>query len=559
MSGDARTVEFDEKSIDAIFADFDQCHLPGAAVGVAIGGKPVYRKGFGLASMELPIALSPSIRMRIYSTSKHFTCLAYMLLCEEGKADLDDPLGEYLPDLHPIVHSVTLGQIMGHTSGLRDAHDINWNFSGTGRPVSSAELLSFYRDIDDVNFAPGTGWSYNNGGFLLLSFAIEQIYGQSLEDVFRERIFDRVGMYDTLLRRVDTGFVPHSATMHMATPAGGFEKSYLCSAWAGEGGIVSTINDMLRWLAHMDAPVVGSASTWTQMKTPQILANGTSTGYGLGLISGCYRGFQTLSHAGGGMGGSSQMLKIPAAELDIVIMANRHDASGAELAFKILDACLPDLDPVAKPFRGPFATGTFRSSTTGRVIQLRTGSANHSETKANQQIAEIDGLELPLEAGNDGVLRPAGVFGYLKLGVALAGDPANPGSICISNFGNLDDLVPVLPVGAPDVGKIVGRYRSDRTGTEAMIFDTAEGLRLTTVGRFGSVVYLLERLADGTWRARSVRVTFLGGIVSFAVDRLTFYFTTYRNSKLLFRRCLTVDSSPIATKEAALSSRRGRP
>lgn len=69
-------VEFDEKKIDAIFADINQCHLPGAAVGIAIGGKPVYRKGFGLASIELPVVLSPSIRMRIYSITKHFTCFA---------------------------------------------------------------------------------------------------------------------------------------------------------------------------------------------------------------------------------------------------------------------------------------------------------------------------------------------------------------------------------------------------------------------------------------------------------------------------------------------------
>jgi len=77
---------FEERKIDAVFAELDQCQFPGAAVGIAIDGKPVYRKGFGLASMELPVALSPSVRMRIYSTTKHFTCLAYMLLCEEGKA-----------------------------------------------------------------------------------------------------------------------------------------------------------------------------------------------------------------------------------------------------------------------------------------------------------------------------------------------------------------------------------------------------------------------------------------------------------------------------------------
>src|ERR1700720_4491723 len=112
MPSTTMTIAFDEKKVDAIFTDFDQCHLPGAAVGIAIGGRPVYRKGFGLASIELPIVLSPSIRMRIGSTTKHFTALAYMLLCEEGRADVDDPIGKFLPELHPVSHKITMRQLM---------------------------------------------------------------------------------------------------------------------------------------------------------------------------------------------------------------------------------------------------------------------------------------------------------------------------------------------------------------------------------------------------------------------------------------------------------------
>ena len=100
-------VALDEKNIDVIFAEVNQCDLPGA-VGIAIDGKPVYRKGFGLANMELPVALSPSIRMRIHSITKHFACLENLLLCEEGKAGIDDELGKYLPELHPVTHKVTL-------------------------------------------------------------------------------------------------------------------------------------------------------------------------------------------------------------------------------------------------------------------------------------------------------------------------------------------------------------------------------------------------------------------------------------------------------------------
>src|SRR5438552_1997965 len=130
-------VHFDEKQVDAVFTDVNQCHLPGAAVGIAVDGKVVYRKGFGLASMDLPVVLAPSMRMRIGSTSKQFTAFTCMMLCESGLASIDDTLGIFLPELHPITHRVTLRQLMGNTSGLREANDLAAQFSGvSGRRVT---------------------------------------------------------------------------------------------------------------------------------------------------------------------------------------------------------------------------------------------------------------------------------------------------------------------------------------------------------------------------------------------------------------------------------------
>lgn len=233
--------EFDEKRIDRIFAELDQCNLPGAAIGIAIGGRPVYRKGFGLASMELPVLLTTSTRMRIYSMTKHFTCLAYLLLCEEGKAGLEDPVGKYVSQAHPVARNITMRQLMTNTSGLRDACEIRWLLSGLGISDSpSAQIVALYREIDDVNFAPEAAYCYNNAGFHILTAAIESVSGESLEQVFDRRIFAPAGMHDTALRRVNSDFVPNSASMHMLGPDGRFCKSYLPGEIAGEGGIVST-------------------------------------------------------------------------------------------------------------------------------------------------------------------------------------------------------------------------------------------------------------------------------------------------------------------------------
>jgi CubicO group peptidase (beta-lactamase class C family) len=190
-----------------------------------------------------------------------------------------------------------------------------------------------------------------------------------LEEVLRERVFVPIGMHATMLRRFDTDFVSNSATLHMTRPGGGYIKSYLGCAIAGEGGIVSTVDDMLRWLAHMDAPVVGSSATWAAMRTPQKLTNGVPTDYGLGLVIERYRGVELVSHSGGGMGGNSMMIKVPAAGLDLIVFVNRGDVDAPVLADRVLDECLPGLDKVGKWSRA-LASGTFRSPKSGRVIQL---------------------------------------------------------------------------------------------------------------------------------------------------------------------------------------------
>jgi D-aminopeptidase len=520
---------FSEEKIDAIFAELAQDQLPGAAVGIAINGKPVYRKGFGLANIELPCPLSPSMRMRIYSTSKHFACLAYLLLCEAGPADIDDPVGKYLSELHPASHRVTVRQLMGHVSGLRDAHDICFQFSGTGHPVSSEELLSLYEDIDDANFAPGTRWTYNNGAYLILTTIIERIAAQSLEAFLRERIFAPVGMKDTLLRRLDTDFVSNSATMH--TRSGGeFVKSYLGAAVAGEAGIVSTVDDMLRWLAHMERPQVGNAATWELMRQPLYLANGRSTGYALGLITGTYRGVGILHHGGGGMGANSQMLKVPSAKLDVVIMLNRDDKSAILLTDRILDACISNLDPVFPPNADRKLLGTFRSPTTGCIIEMR--------EKDGRPVASVNACDIPCEWLEGRSLRPAPPYGMLQWRITPADRTAAPPAIEFDDFGNNDTLFSVPPTRAARIDAVIGNYRSRTTGTEVSICRTPEGVLLRSIGRFGTMRYALEPLDADVWRARPLFTvaTFLGGILTLAQDGAALRYTGYRTTELVFVR-----------------------
>ena len=526
----------DEKLIDAIFAELDQGQLQGAAVGIAKDGRPIYRRGFGLAHMELPVYLSPSIKMRIASTTKHFTSLAYMLLCEEGRAGIDDPIGKHLPELNRIARGVTARQLMGHIGGLRDPFDILYNFSGTEARLSSDEVLSLYRDIGDVNSEPGTAWAYSSGGYLMLSTAIERITNRPLEDVLRESIFAPLGMYDTLLRRWDTDFVPNSATLHMTRTDGTFEKSYLGTALAGEGGMVSTVNDMLRWLVHIQSPTIGRPETWDLMKASQQLRNGTMTGYGLGLISGSYRGFDTLSHPGNLMGGNAQMIVVPAAKLAVIIMVNRHDVSSIALANKVIDVCVRCLDPGSGSQGGVLLTGTYWSPRTKRVVQLY--------PKDGQQIVSIDGFDLPFEFFGDDTLGPRPECNFFRQSVKLLGNLANPSSIQLTDFGDVDSLVSVRPDTSPDTSRIIGKYRSESVDIDAEIFESdQQTLRMKTSGRFGRAEFGLEYLAARLWRATYAGAMPWGGVMVFDDSDINFRFSTSRLRQLPFMRQKSIGNS----------------
>lgn len=185
-------------AVDALFAPFGRTDAPGCVVGIALGGRVVYRKAFGLASVQHGVANTPRTRMRIGSTSKHFTCLAALLLAEEGKLDLDAPASVALPDLTlPTLRGMpTLRQFMHHTSGWRCALDLAMLGNGMALMPTGWMPAAAARQ-QGVNFAPGTGQIYNNVGYHLLSMAIDRAAGMPLEAFLRERVFVPLGMDDT--------------------------------------------------------------------------------------------------------------------------------------------------------------------------------------------------------------------------------------------------------------------------------------------------------------------------------------------------------------------------
>lgn len=518
----AVSVQVDEDALDAIFAPYNQGHLPGVSVGVALRGRPVYRKGFGLANIEQPLPLASHTRMRIASVSKHFTSLAYLRLCDAGEAALNARLGSFLPELDAEAGEARMDHLMGHVSGLRDAEEIHNQLMGAAAATPITEILDLYRHSEVRFAAPGSTWQYGNGGYLLLGAAIERIAGQPLGDVLRELVFAPAGLHDTFLRPWETDFVANSAAMHMTAVDGGFAKTYLTHELGGDGGLVSTVDDLLRWLAFLDAPTFGSAETWTHLTAPLTLTNGVCTGYALGLMIGAYRGLATISHSGGLMGAKAIVLKAPAAALDVVVLSNRHDASAVPLAHKVLEACVPNLDPGTTDPSRTSGRGVFRSPSSGRVIQL--------QDRGGRQLVSIDGLDAIMRAMGTNELHHFDAVAHLKQKVVLEGDTAAPEALVFENFGEVDRLAP-LPPGGPGLEAYAGTYACATARAVATIW--VDG-RLTTSGPSGGTAYALEPLGAGVWRAISPGPMPWGGVLSF--DDEGFLFSTFSTPRLRFRR-----------------------
>lgn len=506
MAAGKISTRFDEAEIDRIFAEVDQGHLPGAAVAIAVDGVPVYAKGFGLANMELPVLLTPHTRMRVGSTTKHFACLAYLLLCEEGLAGIDDEIGRHVAGLKPMVARVKILSLMSHISGVRDPFWLTMAMHGVDRPVTDKQMLAYYETIDDVDFEPGTRWRYNNGGYVLLTAAIEKISGQPLEHVLRERIFTPAGMRDTMLRRWDSDFAPNSAALHFRDASGAFSKTHMGMELSGAGGMVSTMADMLAWLKHMDAPVIGAQESWRRMREPQRLASGWSTRYGLGLFCDSYRGVDLVHHAGDVMSGNSQMIKVPDARLDIAIGVNRSDVSASVLALRIIDAMVDGLASAPAKAGHQKRVGAFVSKRDGRVVTLAEKDGDHLMT--------VDGgAVIPVFSDGTGALHPPAPAAFLQRSVRVEGD-----AILLTDFDDEDRLEEIAVDQGATLGSRVGRYRSASFDLTAILVEDEKGARATLRGRHGWADYGLTPISAAIWRIEQTRFAPIGGIMTLDPD-----------------------------------------
>lgn len=540
--------------LDTLFEPYNRSDAPGLVVGVRHRGALIYRRGFGLASIEHSVANTPATLMRIGSTTKHFTCLAILLLEQDGKLDISHPVRTYLPELDNCCGEPTLLQLMHHTGGLPDTSAAallaNGGYFGHTPPGGAIQILRKFRSL---NFVPGTRLAYNNDGYTLLSLIIERLGGLSWNDFVTRRLLAPLGMTNTMLVRSDLDIVRGMATLHLAVGDTWRRGIFFSDDLLGAGGLVSTVDDMLRWTAHLrgtDESIFGNEIR-KRLLEPQRFANGTTIGYGLGLMREQLRGVDIIHHAGATMGAQSQMLIAPAHELDIVIMSNRMDAAAQVLALQAMEAVLgeeglaAETAPAAAADHPALAGRWFsRESQTLLSIEAVRPQPQQAETLLLSVHHAPAGA---LRASGTGLARPAGASSSVEIRKPPT-DGAPPPVLDVHICGELERFER-LPATPPAIAELAsnpcGRYRHAEFAKEVEIRLDDGRLVLDLLPMSGGAHWELEAFADdvfGCGRFRAIPEFPLPLPATLTLDRRDgevrgFWLNMDRMRRLRFERC----------------------
>ncbi len=513
--------------LDGIFAQYERTPGPGAIVGIAQRGMPDYRRAFGVSSIENGRPNTESTRMRIGSSTKQFTCFGILLLAEDGLLSIDDDIRTHITELPEYSRPVTIRQLMSNTGGLRCYLDLIGILASMDRAVPSPLPLHLQLQQHSVNFPAGERLIYCNGGYLLLSTLIERLANMRLGDFFFQRIFEPLGMTKTIFEPHDTKLNEDVATLHQRYPDGSYHRGTIGVPLSGDGAIISNVEDMLRWLTHMDAPVLGNAQTWNMM-----LSEGSKTehGYGLGLMHDRYRGIPTIHHGGTVFGGRCQALKVPEHGINVVIMSNASDIFPAELTERVLDVLLAA--KLGAPLvattdaKARRVTGTYYSEATGDVISII--------VKDGHAFVDGESGESPLYDMQDGGVRTEAASLGIEIRAGGSGD-AEVSRIELTQGAYRALLDRVYPQNqAPGIASRRGTYVNSDCEARASISEDPQP-RLNISSPYGAARYALEHVDSDLWFARLDNSWFpLKLVLEFTAEG--FYISSGRTKRLEFTR-----------------------
>jgi CubicO group peptidase (beta-lactamase class C family) len=334
-------------TIDNVFSDLDHTNSPGCALGVSRDGEFVYRRGYGMASLEHGVPITPETLFYAGSVSKEFVAASIALAAEQGLLSLDDDVHKHIPELPDYGHKITLQNLIHHSSGIRDYLGL---LQLAGKPAEDVldkdEILALIVRQKALNFEPGSQYLYSNSGYFLLAEIVRRATGMTLRQFAEKNIFHPLGMRQSRFHDNRLEIVPRRAFAYAPAKAGGFELNWSSNFdQVGSGGLLTSVNDMLGWERNFLQPRIGSARFLETIQTPgeqPTSSEDPDARYAFGLVLSSYRGLKTVSHGGAMFGFRAAYLRFPAERFAVICLCNVSNADPMRRAFRVADFFLAD-------------------------------------------------------------------------------------------------------------------------------------------------------------------------------------------------------------------------
>ena len=322
---------------------------PGAAAIVVRKGQVLLRKGYGMADLELKIPIEPDMVFRLGSVTKQFTATAILMLEEQGKLSVNDPITKFLPDYPTQGRDIRIEHLLTHTSGIKSYTSMPEWQPLWRKDFSLGELIDFFKN-QPMDFAPGERWFYDNSGYILLGAIIEKASGQSYEQFIRKNIFEPLGMKHSYYDHTEQ-IIPRRVKGYQHTTQGYENAPYLSMTQPyAAGSLASSVDDLVLWNTAVWSNRLLKRETMARAHRAYKLKDGRATGYGYGWTIASYEGHRTVEHGGGIHGFATYVLSMPDDDVFVAILTNGSagpDASPGMLAVKMAGIAVGK--PVVEP------------------------------------------------------------------------------------------------------------------------------------------------------------------------------------------------------------------
>jgi CubicO group peptidase (beta-lactamase class C family) len=306
--------------IDSLLSTVFKENGPGIVFLVAKNGKPIYRKAFGKANLELNVDMQPNNVFQIGSMTKQFTAMSILMLMEEGKLKLDDDITLFIPDYPTGGKSLTIHHLLTHTSGVKDYTRMKSIMEIAKKNLSPRELVDFFMN-EPIEFSPGEKFEYNNSGYVILGYIVELASGETYEDFVEKRIFQKIDMNDSRYAN-DREVIKNRAYGYHNR--GEFTNKMIISLDIpyASGALMSTVDGMLKWQEAINDNVLVKQSTINKAFTKYTLNNGNQLTYGYGWHLKEIDGIPTREHGGSIFGYKSMGVYVPSKDIYVIGFSN---------------------------------------------------------------------------------------------------------------------------------------------------------------------------------------------------------------------------------------------